>query len=159
MATGPTVSHEVPLINLSDRPKLPMFTSFPAQSGKFINIVQRIGANYLLLGIHLLNDETGSITQSIISSDPKSPTNIILNILSCWLQGGGRRPVTWVTFINVLTQIGLLELTKELCFKGSHHEDPQSPQLTAIPGSAVSSPSVPPGSRLATSFSVNCMLV
>ena len=108
--TGSTVSHEVPLINLSDRPKLPMFTCFP----KFINIVQRIGANYLLLGITLLNDDTGSITKSIIVSDPKSATTIILNILSRWLEGGGREPVTWGTFINVLTQIGLSELAKEL---------------------------------------------
>ena len=91
-----------------------MFTSFPAQSEKFINIVQRIGAKYQLLGIHLLNDGTGSVTQSIIVSDPKSPTTIIVNILSSWLQGGGKEPVTWATFINVLKQIGMSELAKEL---------------------------------------------
>ena len=91
-----------------------MFTSFPAQSGNVINIVQRIGAKYEWLGIHLLNDDTGSKTELIISSDPKSPTTIIRSILSSWLQGGTKEPVTWATFINVLKQIGLSELAKEL---------------------------------------------
>ena len=109
--TGFTVSHEVPHINLSDRPKLPMFTSFPAQSGKFINIVQRIGAKYQWLGTHLLNDDTGSRTESMLFSGPQAT---IHSILSSWLQGGGKEPVTWATFINVLKQIGLSELAKEL---------------------------------------------
>ena len=107
--TGSTASLE-----LSGKPKLPMFTSFPAKSGNVINIVQRIGAKYDWLGIHLLNDDTGSKTELIISSDPKSPPTIIRSILSSWLQGGGKEPVTWATFINVLKQIGVSELAKEL---------------------------------------------
>lgn len=64
-----------------------------------------------MLGIQLLDDKTGSITEAIIASRPISPA---INVLSMWLQGSGRQPVTWATFITVLKEVGLIELGKDI---------------------------------------------
>ena len=110
---GQTVPFE-----LFDRPRLPLFTSFPTRYGGHLNIIQRIGAKYQVLGIQLLDDDTGSKTEAIIASDPKSPANITIGILSSWLTGGGRQPVTWATFIAVLEEIGLAELAADIKKQG-----------------------------------------
>ena len=105
-------------LNLSDRPNLPLFTCLHTKSGDVINIIEGIGAKYQLLGIQLLNDNTGSITRAIISSHFMSPVIIVQNILSRWLEGNGRQPVTWATFIAVLKEVGLMELAKDIGKQG-----------------------------------------
>ena len=109
--TGSTSPRTVCPLNLSDRPELPLFTCLHTRSGDVINIIQRIGAKYQVLGIQLLDDKTGSITEAIIASRPISPAIIVL---SMWLQGSGRQPVTWATFITVLKEVGLIELGKDI---------------------------------------------
>ena len=101
-----------------------MFTFLRTGSGNVINIIQRVGAKYQVLGTQLLNDDTGSITEAIIASDPKSPAIIVHNILSRWLQGGGREPVTWATFIAVLKEVGLTELAKDIEKQGKSLDPP-----------------------------------
>ena len=95
-----------------------MFTFLRTGSGNVINIIQRVGAKYQVLGTQLLNDDTGSVTEAIIASDPKSPAIIVHNILSRWHQGGGREPVTWATFIAVLNEVGQTELAKDIVKQG-----------------------------------------
>ena len=107
-------------LKLLDRPKLPLFTSLPTQSGDILNIIQRIGAKYQLLGIQLLDDDTGAKTEAIITSDPKSPANITISIISSWITGGGRLPVTWATFITVLKEVGLTELATDIEKQGGY---------------------------------------
>ena len=100
--------------SLSDKPTLPLLTVMPTKCGGALRIVQRVGANYKMLGTLLLNDDTGAITEAIIVAHHQQPAHITDSILSKWLQGGGRKPVTWATFIAVLNEIGLTELAKDI---------------------------------------------
>ena len=58
----------------------------------------------------LLNDEDGSIVDSITSQYQLNAANISREILMRWIRGEGLQPVTWTTLINTLQDIGLTEL-------------------------------------------------
>jgi len=67
-----------------------------------------------MLGALLLNDEHGAKTEAIIASNPIKPARETTHeILSSWLKGGGKEPVTWGTFTAVLKQIGLKSLAQD----------------------------------------------
>ena len=96
-------------------PTLPLLQRFPTKSGGVIKIIERIGTSNHDLGIHLLNDDYGTITASIEAQykhDPPSRTTE--GILQKWLQGTGRTPQTWDTFITVLREIELNTLAQEI---------------------------------------------
>ena len=108
--TAPREGHP----SLSDKPTLPLLTFMPTNCGGALRIVQRVGANYKMLGTLLLNDDSGAITEAIIVAHHQQPAHITDSILSKWLQGGGRKPVTWATFIAVLNEVGLTELAEDI---------------------------------------------
>ena len=58
----------------------------------------------------LLNDEDGSIVESITSQFHKNAANISREILMRWIRGEGLQPVTWRTLIDTLQDIGITEL-------------------------------------------------
>ena len=85
--------------------------SFP---GNKTDIVQKVGAKYHVFGINLLKDEDGSKT-SVIENDFRGNSyRISQEILTCWLQGQGRMPVTWATLVTVLKDLNLLVLANEI---------------------------------------------
>ena len=95
---------------LTRKPTLPELLNFTTSSGSTVNIVQWIGTCYSTLGPLLLNDDNGSITSSITSQYQQNADAINQEILTRWLQGRGKQPVTWSTLIDVLSNSGLLEL-------------------------------------------------
>ena len=96
----------------------------PTKCGGPLRIVQRVGANYKMLSTLLLNDDTGATTEAIIIAHHQQPALITDSILSIWLQGRGREPVTWATFIAVLNEVGLTELAKDIEKQGKSLDPP-----------------------------------
>ena len=77
-----------------------------------MNIVQEIGTNYSTLSPLLLKDDTGAVTEAIISKHQRDADAINQEILTKWLQGKGKHPVAWSTLIDVLKDIELSELAE-----------------------------------------------
>ena len=100
--------------HFSDRPTLPQLQIFRLQSGDSLNIIQLIGTKSHGLGIRLLNDNTGAITNSIEAEYRPDQTRITEAILQKWLEGTGRKPQTWATLITVLREIELSVLAKDI---------------------------------------------
>ena len=73
------------------------------------SLLDQIGTRYWSL---LLNDDTGLITQAIIDQY-REDTTINREILKRWTQGQGM-PVKWATLIDILNDIGLTELAREM---------------------------------------------
>ena len=77
-----------------------------------MNIVEQIGTYYRKLGPLLLKDDTGAITEAIISKHQRDADAINQEFLTKWLQGKGKRSVNWSTLIDVLKDIELSELAQ-----------------------------------------------
>lgn len=76
--------------------------------------MQQIGGAYSRFGALLLNDDSGAITEAIIKQHKSDICEINTEILKKWLQGQGKKPVTWSTLIEVLKDIKLSELAKAI---------------------------------------------
>ena len=88
---------------------LPQLIRCRTKSG---SLLDQIKTCYWGLGILLLNDDTGVITQAIVNQYCED-TTINMEILKRWTQGQGM-PVKWATLIDVLKDIGLTELAREM---------------------------------------------
>ena len=110
-AASASVPPLVPRVSSLTLPQLTYLSTGPRDG---IRIIRRIGANYHSLGILLLNDDDGAITTGIIAGNHHQPENITRDILSKWLQGQGRQPVTWATLMTVLHEIELSELAQDI---------------------------------------------
>ena len=67
-----------------------------------------------MLGIILLEDGDGSTVNQIVSDCQRQSAAIVLEILTVWVQGGGKRPVTWKTLTDTLKVIELIELASDI---------------------------------------------
>ena len=108
------VSTNVLVISAAQGPTLPQLISFPTRTGESINIMQRVGTQYIDLGIVLLNDKDGSIINQITTQHQLNGVNITREILMRWIRGEGKQPVTWKTLTDALKAIGLMELAKSI---------------------------------------------
>ena len=108
------VSTNVLISSAAEGPTLPQLISFPTRTRETINIVQKVGTQYTLLGIILLDDKDGSIVSPITTQHQLNAVNITLEILMRWIRGEGKQPVTWKTLTDALTTIGLTELAKSI---------------------------------------------
>ena len=93
---------------LTSKPTLPELLQLSPGS----TVMEQIGTHYSKLGPLLLNDDTGAVTNVIVSQYQHDADAINQEILTRWLQGQGKQPVTWSTLIDVLNDIGLSELTE-----------------------------------------------
>lgn len=98
---------------LVQRPTLPQLLLFKTRSSSF-NVLEQIGIHYRKLGILLLDDDTGAVTQAIVKQYHYDATDINIEILQRWIQGKGKLPVDWATLIKVLKDIGLPELARKM---------------------------------------------
>ena len=94
-------------------PTLPSLIHFKT-TDRSINIAERIGRKYSMLGPLLLNDITGAVTGAIEGQCHHDAVNINLKILQKWISGGGIQPVTWSTLTKALRDVGLAELAREI---------------------------------------------
>ena len=100
-------------LTLAQCPTLPTLLMFPCK-GRFVNIISEIGAKYTTFGILLLNDQTGARITAIAREHTNDAEQINIVVLQEWLQGKGKKPVTWHTLIEVLKDAGLSELAKDI---------------------------------------------
>ena len=87
--------------------------AFPAINGT-LNIPERISTNYKQFGIILLEDDDGTLVDGIAHKNFNNPEKINIDILTEWLRGKGRKPVTWRTMINTLEKIGLKTMAEDI---------------------------------------------
>lgn len=62
----------------------------------------------------LLDDENGVKVEAISMKHNNNAENISQEILSKWLRGMGKQPVTWSTLIEVLRDIDRNNLAKDI---------------------------------------------
>lgn len=74
---------------------------------QFENIVAEIQNHYEHFGIQLLEDSNGIRIKGIEKSNRGDLVGITVEILRQWLQGKGRTPATWQTFVECLRKSGL----------------------------------------------------
>ena len=103
-------------------PTLVLLRRFLVKNGH-TDIAQEIGTNYEKFGILLLEDKEGSIVDSIAKSKRGDPVDITVEILRQWLQGKGRRPVTWQTLVTCLNNTGLYVLAEKIDDLLSEHNE------------------------------------
>ena len=72
-----------------------------------IDIAVEIGAGYHKFGTLLLKDKKGIKVQNIKVVEHGDPVGISVEILKQWLQGKGRKPVTWQTLVKCLRDIDM----------------------------------------------------
>ena len=104
---------EMPTVKATDRPTLPQLINFETRSGG-INITESIGLHYKQLGPLLLQDNDGTITETIERECFYKVKEINQEILQQWIQGKGMKPVQWSTLIDVLKKIELSPLAKKI---------------------------------------------
>ena len=79
-----------------------------------INIPQEISTNYLKVGILLLGDETGARVESIEHRYRGNSEQISTEILEQWINGKGKQPVTWGMLVEVLRDVQLTTLARDI---------------------------------------------
>ena len=61
-----------------------------------------------------MNDQKGARIKAIARKHTNDAHQINIEVLQEWLQGEGKKPVTWHTLIEVLKYTGLSELAKDI---------------------------------------------
>jgi len=79
-----------------------------------INISQEIGTKYITFGTLLLEERTGERVRAIAQKHMNDSEQVSMEILQEWIAGRGRHPVTWNTLIEVLHDIELSTLAREI---------------------------------------------
>ena len=79
-----------------------------------INIPREIGSKYHNFGAQLLQDNTSAHIEDLERQYQRNGEDINRRILQEWLDGTGRKPITWTTLVKVLSDIGMGELAKKL---------------------------------------------
>lgn len=87
--------------------------AFPAINGT-LNIPQQISTKYKQFGVILLEDDEGALVDGIAHKNFNNPEEINIDILTQWLRGKGRKPVTWRTMMNTLEEIGLKTMAEDI---------------------------------------------
>ena len=125
-----TLSLSIYLQPFGDTPTLQQLMAFPKLDGSKINILTRISVRYNVFGIFLLNDDDGSKTDALKEKCMRDSNEINLEISKKWLQGEGKWPVTWATFLRVLKKIDMKPLAFDIgsSLRGQSLRGKSSPQ-------------------------------
>ena len=97
----------------SDIPNMMELVRFRGKE-KRINIPQDISTNYYQFGILLLEDDTGTRVRSIEHRCREDSEQINMDILQQWVNGEGKLPVTWGTLVEVLHDVELTSLARDI---------------------------------------------
>ena len=91
-------------------PTLPELLKLTCTDGSVVNIPVEIGTKYVQFGVFLLDDSTGSRVKIIAHHHLNNAEQINTEILHEWLNGRGKKPVSWATLVEVLYDIELSTL-------------------------------------------------
>ena len=108
--SSPTFGVFSPSQSLDDKPHLKEFHQFHCASiSKNIDIVEMVAYDCKKFGIVL--ELSNDLVTNTISSTPGRIEDKCRNVILEWLQGKGKHPVTWRTFLSALeVGMGLREL-------------------------------------------------
>ena len=70
-------------------------------------MIAEIQNDYEYFGTVLLEDKNGNIVKGIERAKRGDPVDVTVEIVRQWLQGKGRKPVTWQTFAECLRESNL----------------------------------------------------
>ena len=79
-----------------------------------VNLAKKIGADYMMFGVLLLDDDSGEQITAIENEYKCNADRINFRVLQLWVQGKGRQPVTWATLVAVLQDTGLVKLSSDI---------------------------------------------
>ena len=96
-----------------DKPSLLDLRKFPGKDHK-INVMERIGVNYPDFGMFLLQDSDGSKVSALELTWQRASLPICRDIMTAWLQGKGKTPVTYATLLHCLHEADLHNLAKDI---------------------------------------------
>ena len=96
---------------MDGKPNLPQLLNFGSSN---VNIIEQIGARYHDFGTTLLRDGTGCIVDAIQKEERYNAADINRKVLTRWLKGQGRNPVSWATLATVLDECKLTEIAKTI---------------------------------------------
>ena len=96
---------------MAESPTLPQLSRFSIRN-KNVNIIEEIGMKYYDFGINLLQDDTGAKMDAVEDECQRNADRINRKVLSRWLRGEGKQPVSWATLATELHECGLTELAK-----------------------------------------------
>ena len=121
-------------------PQLQLLKS-PTSSERGLCIVHQIGSSYTSFGTNILHDDSGSRVKALEHQFQRDSSSINWEILRLWLNGKGRKPVTWATLVKVLREIEMNHLVHNIeSYLGAVEESAtpaevkQSSNETATPG-------------------------
>ena len=100
------------MLQKDDPPSLEYLLDFPLKgSEESLNIIANIAMEVDDLGIFLLSYATTDVIKTRFNNDLVKATK---EVLHQWIQGKGKMPVTWNTFIQVLRKIRLSVVAKQI---------------------------------------------
>ena len=100
------------MLQKDDSPSLECLLYFPLKGSKeSLNIIANIAKEVDDLGIFLLSYEKIDTIKTRFNNDLVKATK---EVLHQWIQGKGKMPVTWNTFIQVLRKIKLSVVAKQI---------------------------------------------
>ena len=97
----------------TDQPTLIECIKFQVKERR-INIPQEVGTLYSDFGLFLLDDHNRQRIKSIAHKYMNDAEEINKEVLDQWITGRGKHPVTWKTLTQVLYDIGLCTLAREI---------------------------------------------
>jgi hypothetical protein len=89
-------------------------SSYSDERSLKLDVAERIAHSYKEIGGELLQDSDGVKVSIIHDNNHHNIVDTNENILRVWLQGSGKRPVTWRTLIQVLEKHGKVQLAKDI---------------------------------------------
>ena len=89
-------------------------TKFKKRDGKTINILKEIGRDYHNFGIRLLNNPEGNVMTKIKDDCRGEAEAIKIKIISKWIRGTGKKPISWETLAGVMESVGLKVLAQDI---------------------------------------------
>ena len=79
-----------------------------------LNISRDIATKYFEFGTFLLDDSIGSRVRNLEHQHQRNAEQINTEILRQWVNGSGKKPVTWATLVEVLRDIELSTLADNI---------------------------------------------
>jgi len=79
-----------------------------------INIPQEVGTKYTQFGILLLEDANGGRIRNMEHQHFRDAERINTEILQEWVSGSGKQPVSWATLTEVLRDVELSVLARDI---------------------------------------------
>ena len=81
-------------------------------SGK-VNLAQKIN-RFQIFGIIILEDDDGDRIDAIMREHRDRVEDINMSVFRSWVKGEGLKPVSWATLVDVLQDVGLNTLARDI---------------------------------------------